>query len=365
MKAVILCAKKKEDMFPFSETRPTALMPIMGRPLVWHLIDSLENNGIDEIYLVTNYKEEQFEQQFEEYTNVNLIHQEDLNGTANAVEECNFIEEDLIIINGDVVVSSNDLKNLINKHRNEEQEITLLATNNNKPEKFGVLSIKDDKIESIVEKPENPENTLVNSGIYATSPKIFEEIGENNDSSLTEVVKSFAKKRSAKFELIQDHWIDIGSPEKLWKADKIKREHLITETEISDEAEVHENVEIKGKAIVRPGAVLEPGTVLEDNVFVGEGSKIGPNSVVRDSSINKECLVRNSTVERSVLFEDNSLDPYVFVESSILGEDCSVKSCTTVRESFIGGRSFIETNNSIRGVKFVPDARTDLSEISK
>ena len=63
--------------------------------------------------------------------------------------------------------------------------------------------------------------------------------------------------------------------------------------------------------------------------------------------------------------EENIIDPYVAVERSILGEESDTKSGTVIRESFIGGRSYIDMNNSIRGIKFVPDARTDLSEISK
>lgn len=365
MKAVILCAKKKETLFPFSETKPTGLTPIMGRPIVWHLIESLENNGITDIHLVTNYREEDFEEEFSGYTNVNLVHQENLSGTGEAVKTCDFIEEDFVIINGDVIVSSKDLENLLNKHKSGNQDMTLLATDENKPEKFGVLSIKDDQINSIQEKPENPENTLINSGIYVTSPEIFQEIENAEADDLTDAVKSFAKSKSAKFELIQDHWIDIGSPEKLWKADQIKRNYLINSTSISNDAEIAETAKITGEAVVRPGAKIKPGTVIEGKVFVGEGTELGPNSVVRDSTINDNCMVRNSTLEKAVLFEENILDAYVSIDSCILGEECSIKSGTSIKESFIGARSFIEVNNSIIGTKFVPDARTDLGEISK
>lgn len=365
MKAVILCAKKKDTLFPFSETKPTALTPVMGRPLVWHIIESLESNGINEIYLVTNYKEEMFEEEFEGYTNVNLVHQEETKGTADAVKTCSFIDEDFIIVNGDVIVSSEDIGNLIDKHEAGGQKMTILATDQNKPEKFGVLSIKDDKIKGVKEKPDEPDNTLVNTGIYATSPEIFAKADEIYTESLTDIVAQFAESKSAKFELIRNHWIDIGSAEKLWKANQTKLNHLVAEKDISKGAEISEKCTISGDVVVRPGAEIKSGSVIEGKCYIGENAVIGPNTVVRDSIVNEDVEIRNATLEKTVVFEDCFVDPYIFIENSIIGEETSIKSGTVIKECFIGGRGFIEMNNSIRGTKFVPDARTDLGEISK
>jgi len=59
------------------------------------------------------------------------------------------------------------------------------------------------------------------------------------------------------------------------------------------------------------------------------------------------------------------VDPHSNLERSVIAEEVEIKSGTVIRDSFIGARSFVEMNNSIRGTKFVPDARTDLGEISK
>ena len=59
------------------------------------------------------------------------------------------------------------------------------------------------------------------------------------------------------------------------------------------------------------------------------------------------------------------MDSFVAVENTVLAEEVDIKPGTVIRECLIGARSFIDMNNSIRGTKFVPDARTDLGEISK
>ncbi|MFB6265956.1 MAG: sugar phosphate nucleotidyltransferase, partial [Candidatus Nanohaloarchaea archaeon] len=178
MKAVIPAAAKKDSMYPFSESRPTGLMPVMGKPVVKHLVEALREIDVEDIYLVTNYREDDFEREFSEQTDVNLVHQDKLSGTAGAVGCCDFIEEDFIVVNGDVLVSSNDLSSLVEKFRGTDSEAAMLATSQNRPEKFGVLSITDDRVESIEEKPEDAENTLVNTGIYMFSPSIFDRIEE-------------------------------------------------------------------------------------------------------------------------------------------------------------------------------------------
>jgi bifunctional UDP-N-acetylglucosamine pyrophosphorylase/glucosamine-1-phosphate N-acetyltransferase len=365
LKAVIPAAKKKEDMFPFSETLPTSLMPIAGKEVIEHNIEALKKNSIDEIYVVTNYKEELFEEKFGERNDVNIVHQEELSGTAEAVRTCKFIEDDFIVLNGDVIVSENDIERLIGKF--ERDSTSILATYENRAEKFGVLSIENDEVVNIEEKPENPENPLINTGIYAFNPEIFESLKElrEEETSLTDAVRREIESEEAYFLLVEDYWIDIGSGEKLWEADRIKREVLIQENQIHETAEVSEDAVIEGEVWIGPGAEIEAGIVLKGKCFIGEDCRIGPNTVVENSTVMPGSQLDQCSIENSLIFRENILDPFVSVQNSVLGEECDVKSGTGIRESLIGARSFIEANNSILGTKFVPDARTDIGEISK
>lgn len=366
MKAVIPCAKKKDDMFPFSETLPTAMMPVMGKPMVQHLVEELRKAGADEIYVVANHMIEEIDDQFAETRDVEVVEQEELNGTGGAIETVD-IDEDFFVVNGDVTISENDLQSLADSHDSSVSDVTLLATDQSKPEKFGVLSITNDRVEKIVEKPEQPENSLVNTGIYIFTPEIFDILDgmDSEQKNLTEAVSRMVEDGGARFELVEDYWIDIGSPQKLRKADFVKRDHSIQETQISEDAEIADSAVIAGEAVVEEGAEIGPNAVIQGKTFVGEKAVIGAGSVVESSSIGSKSSLRNANVENSLVFHENVLDPFTHTERCVMGEEVDVKSGTVIRESFIGGRSFIDMNNSIRGLKFVPDARTDLSEISK
>jgi bifunctional UDP-N-acetylglucosamine pyrophosphorylase/glucosamine-1-phosphate N-acetyltransferase len=367
MKAVIPCAVKEDSLFPFTESKPTGMLPVMGKPIVKHLISDLQEHGVDDIYIVTNYREEQFQEEFDEYTNVNLVTQKELNGTGGALETCSFIEEDFVVVNGDVIVSERDIGSLLEKHEQAGSAATLLATDDDQPEKFGVLGIQNDRVEKLEEKPEEPDNTLVNTGIYVFTSEIFDILEEMEDDEkwLSDAVEQLVKGSDVRFEMVKDYWIDIGGLKRLWKADRVKREYEIEDTEIHEDAEVHESVEIEGDAVIEKGAVVKPNTTIEGKVFIGRNCVVGPNATVKDSTLTRSSQVYSADVEDSLLFERSIVDPSTYIEQSVIGEESDIKSNTVIRESFIGPRSFVEMNNSIRAVKFVPDARTDLGEISK
>ena len=361
MKAVIPAAKKKENMFPFSESKPTSLMPVKGEPLILQTIEKLKSQGVDEIYVVVNYMEDAFRELFDGRTDVNVVLQENLSGTAKALKTVDFIEDDFIVINGDVVISEKDIRKLIESH---EGDLSLLATDESKAEKFGVLSIQNDEIVSIEEKPENPENSLINSGIYLLRPDIFELLNASDNPSLTEIINENIEAFDARFRLIEDYWIDIGGPKKLLEADRVLREKELV-LNISDDAKIAENASIGEKVRIGTSVTIEDGAVIKGPTVIGENSYIGPNTVIESSTIGTNSQIENCHIHSSLLFEENIVDSFNDLENIVLGEECDLKPGSVLKESFIGPRSYIDMNNSIRGVKFVPDARTDLGEISK
>lgn len=365
MKAVVLSAKKKESLFPLSDSKPTGLMPIGGEKPVTRIVRQLEDIGVNEILVVVNHLEQEFKREFDSWENVKLLKQEELKGTAEALKQAESLKDSFLVVNGDIVTGQQDLKKLKESHENNNASGTVLATEDTKPEKFGVLEIQDDRVREIKEKPDEPETPLINTGIYGLEPSIFDYIErlEDDETSIVEALNNMINEEMVKFELVETEWIDIGSFRKIRKADKWMRQRH--EGFISENAEIHENTHISENSIVRENAVIKPGSVIEENSYIGKNTVIGPNTTVRDSTVNNESSVDNSVVDRSILYEKNIVDPNVYIENSITGEETDIKSGTVIRESFIGSGSFIEINNSILGTRFVPEARTDLSEISK
>lgn len=361
MKAVILAAAKKEALFPFSETKPTSMLPLNSEPLLARLVSQAREAGAEKVYIVANHLEGQIQEYFSDDERVEIIHQEKTLGTGAALALCKDIENDLLVLNGDVVVSSRDLKGLVDKHEGSSSDCTVLGTHDSVPEKFGVLSIRDDNVTALEEKPEDAETSLVNTGIYCFTPRVFEELDRTGSSSLTDAVREML--RSTKVHVAEDYWIDIGERRRLLQASRVCREEV--EGEIHETADVSPEAALEGKVEVREDAVVEAGAYIRGPAIIGRETVIGPNCAVRKSVIGNFTQLDSCSVFNSLIFEDVIVDPSTHVEDSVIGEGSDLKSCSGIRKCFLGADSFIDCNNAMRGVKTVPDARTDLGEISK
>lgn len=58
MKALIPAAGMGERLLPLTKDTNKCVLPIDGKPLLLHIVESLKNCGVDDIFVVTGYKEE-------------------------------------------------------------------------------------------------------------------------------------------------------------------------------------------------------------------------------------------------------------------------------------------------------------------
>lgn len=360
MRAVVLAAAGKDSLHPFTETKPVCLLPPDGEPLLARLIRQLRSAGVEDVYVVTNHLEHQVEE-FAAAEGIETVHQEELGGTGKALAAVEETGEETLVVNGDVVVSQRDVQGLVEKHEGTGSDCTVLGTHEPAPEKFGVLSIRDDNLTALEEKPEEAETTLVNTGIYCFSPRVFDSIEENGFESLTDAVRSL--KDSTKVHVAEDYWVDIGSRRKLLEASRRCREEI--ERSVHEDAEVSEKAVLEGEVVVKKGAEVSASAHIVGPVVIGEGARIGPQTLVRESVVGESSQLESCTVSGSVLFENVIVDSSCSIEESVLGEGADLKAGTSMRQCFIGAESFIDFNNSMRGCRTVPDARTDLGEITK
>ena len=76
MQAVVLAGGLGTRLRPLTFSRPKPLLPMVGKPMIQHLLDPLPKE-IDEIILTVNYKAEMLERFFSEHEKFQL-HSEEL-----------------------------------------------------------------------------------------------------------------------------------------------------------------------------------------------------------------------------------------------------------------------------------------------
>jgi UDP-N-acetylglucosamine diphosphorylase/glucosamine-1-phosphate N-acetyltransferase len=334
MKAVILAAGKGERLKPLTETRPKHLIPLGGRPLLEWTLLGLKEAGVSDVLLVTHFMEEQIKMYFGDGSQLGMsikyIHQEKMRGTADAfsVAEEYVAGENFIGVYGDLFVSQNNLKVLLENYNLDETTISVLPVND--PSQWGIVDLKDNYVRRIVEKPlpeESPSN-LANAGLYVFNPKIFQSIKETglstrNEYEITDSLQLLADSGSKVRAVIlsADGWLDIGLPWNILEANKRALDFMIP----SVDGEVEGGVFIHGHVTIAKGARVRSGAYIEGPVYIGPDSDIGPNCYIRPAtSIGANVRIGNACeIKNSVVMNGTHIAHLSYVGDSIVGEECN------------------------------------------
>lgn len=226
MKAVILAAGEGTRMRPITYTTPKPLIKILGKPILEYNFDIVKDK-VDEIIVVVGHLKEKIIEYFgDSYDGVKLtfITQKQLRGTADAVDEVKeYIPDGFILLMGDSIYDRRDLEECL------KFELSILAIEVDEPEKFGVFRLEDNRIIEIVEKPEEYVSNLANAALYVLDRDIFDEIEKlelspRGELELTDAITALARKRPVHCVKSKGHWIPIGYPQDIEKAEKILKE---------------------------------------------------------------------------------------------------------------------------------------------
>ncbi len=209
-------------MRPLTLKRPKPLLPVGGKTIIEHIIDSLPKE-INELIIVVGYKGEQIQALLgEEFRGlkVRYVWQDGKLGTGHALRLCQpFLgREKFLMLFADDVYGRGVFEEMM------KRDLSIAITEVEDPRKFGVILMnKDKKILEIEEKPENPKSNIVSCGAMILDERIFDykpSRHSNGEYYLTTMIN----------QLIQDHdlfgisaslWIPIGYPEDIKKAEEI------------------------------------------------------------------------------------------------------------------------------------------------
>ncbi|PSH00248.1 MAG: hypothetical protein BRC28_00410 [Nanohaloarchaea archaeon SW_4_43_9] len=200
MKAVILAAGKGTRMKPLTEDTPKPLLPVAGKPIIQHSIDLIDSH-VNEIIVVAGYRIEQFQEYFSA-TDIKVVEQEEALGTADAALQAReFIEESAVIMNGDDIYGESIQKVI-------EGGNSVLAAEADKPSNYGVYNESDGEINDLVEKPDNPPSSLVNTGCFSVGVDFFDllegvEKSKRGEYEITDALKQYIRETTRQMASLQ------------------------------------------------------------------------------------------------------------------------------------------------------------------
>jgi bifunctional UDP-N-acetylglucosamine pyrophosphorylase/glucosamine-1-phosphate N-acetyltransferase len=334
MKAVVLAAGEGQRLRPLTFTRPKPMIPIGGKPILEHLINTLRNAGIREVLIVVNYMAEVIEKYFGDGSKhgvkIDYVFQEKTLGTANAVLAVEkHVDGDFLTVNGDLLISPEAIKPVIEAHEKTKAAVTLAATEVEDVSQYGALKIENERLIDILEKPVSPVSGLVNAGIYMFSTEIFDFIrltapSQRGELEITDSIRLIIKGggKVSVAEIPKNSWIDIGRPWDLLDANM----HVLKSIKPENHGVIEDGAHIKGLAFIGRDAIVRSGAYIEGPVFIGDGSDIGPNCYIRPyTSIGRNVRVGSACeIKNSILMDKVHVGHLSYIGDSVIGEGCNL-----------------------------------------
>ena len=333
MKAVILAAGEGQRMRPLTATRPKVMLPVVGKPILEHLLNEVKGAGISEFVFVVGYCDKQVRNYFgggEKWgVKIDYSEQRKQLGTADAIRMVSdVVGGKFLVVNGDVVVSRADIKRLMKNSRN-----TMSVIEVKDPGGLGIVELSGDKVVNIYEKTQRPPSLMANAGLYLFTPEIFEAISKTEKSprgeyEITDSLQILMGGRAGLNYIQLKSWLDLSYPWDLLRAN----ESMMAKLEPQNLGQVEENVILKGVVAIGRNTVVKSGAYIEGPVIIGDDCRIGPNCYIRPSTtIGNDCHIGAAVeIKNSIIMSGTDVPHLNYVGDSVIGEGCNFGAGTKI-----------------------------------
>lgn len=345
---------------PLTSNRPKPMVPVVGRPVMEHILALLRRHGITQVILTVQYLAAQIEQYFGDGADFGMeisysVEAEPL-GTAGSVRRCAAdLTDTFLVISGDALTDI-DLSCVLDMHRQRQSWVTLALARVDNPREFGVvITDAQGAIQRFVEKPTWSEvfSDTINTGIYVLEPQAIAEAPANQSYDFSKDL--FPRLMAAGAPLygcpVDGYWCDIGNLAQLMQANE-------------DALRGRVHLDIPGRSLpgglyIGGGAYVDPAAHLNGPLVIGENTAIrGDVRIEGPAVIGPNCVIERGTLlQRSVLFGNDHLGPRCDVQGALLGRGVRLAAgCTVAEGAVIGDGSQLQESSRVsEGVKVWPN----------
>ncbi|WP_373002774.1 nucleotidyltransferase family protein [Sulfurimonas sp.] len=220
-KVVLMAGGLGTRLKPLTDNMPKPLLKVGNKPILETIIENFSKYGFKDFILSVNYKSEMIKEYFGDGkrfgVSIEYIMEDKRMGTAGALSLMKEkLTNNFFVMNGDLLTNIN-YEHLLNYHINEKADATMCVKEYDFQIPYGVVTIDNNNITEISEKPLH--KFFVNAGIYILNNSVLKYIPEKEFLDMPilfdEIIKH--KNKSISFP-IREYWLDIGEIEEYKKA---------------------------------------------------------------------------------------------------------------------------------------------------
>lgn len=326
MKAIILASGNGLRFLPLSKTNPKPLTKLLGKSIIEHNLENLKGIA-DEVFIVIGYLGDKIKETIGNNYNgikITYIIDDEIIGTGNsarlAISKIN--DDKVIIMNGDDLYSKEDIKALIKKCPSIAVKKVL------NPRSFGIVTIQNEKVIQIEEKPQNPKSDFANIGLYCFPKSIFNEPiekSERGEYEITDYIKKLIDLKNLNF-VEATYWIPASYPWDLFNM----TEALFQNMKFKNLGQIEKGAIIKGDLYLGKNTIIKSGTYIEGPVYIGNDCKVGPNAYLRQNTIieNNCSIGAGVEIKNSIIGPNTNINHLSYVGDSIIGSNVNLGAGT-------------------------------------
>ena len=319
--AVIPAGGRGMRLRPLTNELPKPLLPVGRKPILRHILENLEEEGVDRALILTGYKGDLIEETIGHSVGglqIEYLRETVPLGSAGCVKSAEGrLEERFFVVCGDAY-GKRDYKGFFRQHIEKGSKASLLLYRVEDPGEYGLVETAEDgRILGFVEKPfwSQVFSNKANTGIYLLERELLEKIPSGIPYDFGASFFPLLQKEGIPLYGFEDggFWCDVGD----------RRAYLF--------CNLKEN---GGESLVGDRCLLAEGVRPEDSLLF-DGVQVG----------------RGSRIRSSVLMEDCRIGENCLLEDCLLGSGCVLPSGTEAKGKVLFGRSDTEAPDEQAGAK--------------
>ncbi len=373
MKAVILSGSPGTALFPLANLYPKLAFPLLGEPLLVHLLCFLKRNGIKKVAVVSS---EPYENRGLLVGNTADCRLDDMDvtffnegtprGTAGTLRDLkSFIgDSHFLVISGSSYIKGLDFGRLLDYHLRRRAGVTVVVENGKNGNQYlENIKVTDDglvKDVHILHHSRDNRRLLRPCGVYLFNPEVIDCIQDLSYVDIKEQLIPSLREMGIPVHAYQTKGC-VNNVYSLNDYFRLNRQILLNglrsdETVSCTKTEIRDRVWVGSDVKISPGAYLLGPLVICDGAVIDDGAQvIGPACIGRGARVAEGALLRES-----IIWDDARIEKGAKVEYSLVGRSCTVPEGKTVENGVViegskcnGSFNFISISNDINNQSFI------------
>ena len=368
MKAVVMAGGEGSRLRPLTIRRPKPMVPIVGKPVMEHILNLLKRHGITEVVITVQYLASNIEDYFGNGSQFGMritYSREDVPlGTAGSVKNAeDQLTEPFLVISGDALTDYN-LTDIIKYHQEKKAMATLTLAHVHNPLEYGVIITNEEgHITQFLEKPSWGEvfSDTINTGIYVLDPKIFSYFEKNKQFDFSqELFPMMLKNGDPIYGYISNgYWCDVGNLSEYMRANadvlqgrvdvEIPAKNIGGNIWCEESVEIAEEAQLYGPLYLAHDCKIKAGAIIH-----------GPSTIGHYTIIDER-----AQVDRSIVWNNSYIGERAELRGALVGSSTSIKSKAVMFEgSVIGDNSIIQEGAIVQpNIKIWPDKEIEAGAV--